>query len=203
MAGPSPLELGAYEYAQERIGVPSRTYAHYNDDESIRIHVAEVDASPGAGLTSYFTVGLAGYGTEWTAKAGHPLRFEFTMAAQTELGFVAAGLASCALNLATGEFGISTGIAYPNVFKSDEVFVTTPHAFFWWPFVWGEKFDGLTLGGVDVEWLTVVPITDQEMEFIRRIGPGVGGAGAEALIDAFETQETDIYDLTRGSVVLP
>ena len=198
---PTEFERAVLAYESERIGRFSRVIEHLNDDETIRIPVAEADASPDPGLTSYATIGLSRFDNDLRADSGRPLRVELLATARSELSFVAGGLANCALNVASGDYWAQPGLVFPDVFSGYDDAVTTPHGLLWYPFQWDATFEGLTLDGLDIEWLLVLPITAAEMAFIDQRGAGPNGQGANALIDAFEASSTDVWDLHRASAL--
>ncbi|MBF4576521.1 suppressor of fused domain protein [Frondihabitans sp. VKM Ac-2883] len=72
--------------------------------------------------------------------------------------------------------------------------VTTPHALIWYPFGWAGDFEPLVDDETHIEWLMAIPITDAEFTFFE-------ANDADALIDVFEANDIDLYDLGRASAL--
>jgi hypothetical protein len=65
------------------------------------------------------------------------------------------------------------------------------------PFLWDSFGGGLAkdrVGGTDIYWLMVLPISDAERDFLR-------GNGIDALETLFEEAEIDVFDINRPSVL--
>ena len=188
-------------YEEERIGRFSQVFVHKNRAESLTIPIAVAPASPDRGLSTYATVGLSQHDNGLVTADGTPLRVELLTVGRTEYDLLGRGLANSAFNIASGECRAKPGLVLPGVFEGYGTGLTTPHALLWYPFPWGGRFDGFTRDGVSIQWLLVVAITQQELEFVAAHGPGFHGAGVEKLVDAFENNETDVYDMSRASAV--
>lgn len=195
------FEKAIHAYEQERIGRFARVTGYNSEDNRTVVLIASAPDAPQPGLTTVATVGLGQRDNGLTGESGRPLRVELITSGRSEYEFLAGGLANAGLNVATGQYQARPGLVFPNIFSEYDPRVTTPHGLLWYPFPWGDQFDGLELEGVSVEWLLIIPITQSEIQFIADNGPGFTGAGVEKLIDAFEREETDIWDFTRQSAV--
>ncbi|MFT4122842.1 MAG: suppressor of fused domain protein [Microbacteriaceae bacterium] len=172
-----------------------------SDTTDLVVPIAAVPNSPTSGLTSYATLGLSRFDNSFTTAGGQPLRVEFLLVAAIGNTFAENGLGNCALNVATGDYRARPGAIYPNVFAGYSDSVTTPHGLLWYSYSWGDDFDALDLEVGHVEWLQIVPITTQELDFVALNGPGFEGEGVEKLLEAFEAAETVMWDFSRGSAV--
>lgn len=198
---PNDVEKAVLDYEQERLGRFTQVVAHHNADESLTIPVALAPDSPERGLSTYATIGLSQYDNSLVAEDGTPIRVELPTSGREEYPFLGSGLANAALNIASGQYQAKPGLVFPGVFDGYSTELTAPHGLLWYPFPWGDRFDGLDRDGLSIEWLLVIAITQREFDFIAENGPGFSGEGVEKLIDAFERRGTDIYDLTRASAV--
>jgi len=198
---PTEFEKAVLVYEQERLGRFSQVVTHKSADESITIPVALASGSPEAGLSTYATIGLSQFDNGLTSESGNRIGIELLVTGREENTFLASGLANAALNIASGEYQAKPGIVFPSIFDGYGSNITTPHGLLWYPFAWDTGFDGLSRDGIDVEWLLVIPVSDDEVSFIAANGPGFKGAGVEQLIDTFERNSVDIYDTGRSSAV--
>ena len=198
---PSDFEKAVLAYEQQRLGRFTRVTAHKSADDAITIPVATAPDSPESGLTTVATIGLSQHDNGLTNAARRPLRVELLATGRSEYEFLADGLANAALNVASGEDQARPGLVCPGVFGGYAPNVTTPHGLLWFPFPWGQRFEGMEQDGLSIEWLLVIAISQSEMDFIAANGPGYKGAGVEKLIDAFERERADVWDFTRPSVV--
>ena len=173
-------------------GTP-KVITYYDDDETNSVEILSCTPSPGPGLTSYSTIGMSLFDNEMTYD-GKPARVELVGAAADAWTVFAEGLSSCAFTLAHDEYQIKPGIVFPGVFAGYGHDVTTPHALIWFPFVWSGDFEPMADDDVHIEWLTAIPITDGEYAFFE-------ANDADSLIDIFERESVDIYDLGRASAV--
>lgn len=198
---PSPFEKAVLVYEEERLGRFSQVVMYKSADESLTIPVASASSSPEAGLSTYATIGLSQFDNGLTSESGNRIGIELLVTGREENTFLASGLANAALNIASGGYQAKPGIIFPGIFDGYGPDITTPHGLLWYPFAWDKQFDGLSRDGVDVEWLLVIPVSDDEVSFIAANGPGFEGAGVEKLIDTFESDAVDIYDTGRSSAV--
>ncbi|WP_243227656.1 suppressor of fused domain protein [Microbacterium sp. CIAB417] len=198
---PNDLEKSILRFEQERLGTVARVTAYNNVEDTLSIPVALLPACPQPGLTTVATIGLSQYDNGLTDATGQPLRVEMLATGRSDIDFLGDVVANAALNVASEEFHARPGVVFPGVFGGYSRETTTPHALLWHPFPWGDRLSGFDHHGLRVEWLLLIPLTDAELGFIATVGPGVGGAGSERLVDAFEQQKTDVWDYGRRSAV--
>lgn len=86
------------------------------------------------------------------------------------------------------------GRVFPGIVSMHIEDVTVPNLMFVEPFRWEDDLKSQPMKTKTVAWVLGLPITDEEMEFVRE-------HGAEALEDKLEQANVDIEDLRRSSVV--
>ena len=79
-------------------------------------------------------------------------------------------LASCALNVASGEFSLKPGRIIPDVVEMYLPDVSMKHALFVAPFLWDAEFTPISGDHETVVWSMAVPVSQSEFEFARREG---------------------------------
>lgn len=197
---PSEYVRAIVDYETARIGRFTKAQNFLNRDETLRVQIGQTPDSPATGVITFATIGLSTFDNHLLTGQDVPLRAELLLSAQDRFSFAATGLSTAALNVASGQYQATPGVIFPHLFSGYDDAVTTPHGLLWYPFPWGDAFDGLRLDGVQVEWMYIIPVTADESERIAQLGAGRRGTGVEALLDAFEAQRPDIWDLTRLSV---
>lgn len=194
MVTPVPDLKMLANFAPQRFGGKPSARRYRHDSSDLWVDVVKCDGSPEGPLDSYATVGMSGFNNDFEID-GLPLRVELTIAVRADWTLAANALAGAAFNVATGEYVCKPGIIYPNLLDGYDREVTTPHGLIWWPFAWDAEWDSVVEDGVHIEWLTVIPVTPDEAQYFA-------DHDAEALIDIFEKQQPDLYDLSRESVAL-
>lgn len=167
---------------------------HYNDDESIELHILRSADRPQVGVSSYATVDLSTFDNQLFAADGRPIRVELLAACQAEFAAMEDVLASCALNVATGEYSVTPDIIMPDVVRIHEPRVRAKHALLTTPFLWGEEPRAVEEEEFVTTWLQLVPVTQSEFDFAME-------NGNEALIGTFDRLQIDIFDINRPAVV--
>lgn len=189
------------EYTQSRVGTLSSVREWVDTRDSVRVPVGIATGSPELGLTSYATLGLSDFSIDLRSDDGASLRVELVGVAREEADVFLNGFGKCAINIAGKSYQPMPGRILPNVFDDHSAVVSTPHGLLWYPFAWDTKFGALRIDQTEIEWLTVIPITDSEFSLVREVGAGFGGKGVEHLLDLFEERRVDVWDLTRASAV--
>lgn len=189
-------------YTQNHVGPVSSVTAWESNAGSIKVPIGCVQNSPDRNLQSYATLGLSDYPIGLRNKDGLEIRVELLGTARAYTESFLPGFGDSALQVADSSYQPFPGRVFPNMFSNQlPPLPNTLHALLWYPFAWETDFENLTVEGVEINWLTVLPITDEEFAFVQRNGAGFRGEGTELLIDLFEVQHTDVWDLNRKSVV--
>ncbi|MDT2570526.1 suppressor of fused domain protein [Enterococcus raffinosus] len=117
------------------------------------------------------------------------LRVEFIGSCESEYKEYANILSSCAFNIINTQFSCSHGMVYSDVASEYYKETTMKHILFTDPFLW-ENIETLDY----VTWLMMVPISNEEFEFLKV-------NGSEELENLFEKININLLDLNRKSVV--
>lgn len=174
-------------------GQPKVTRYHHETRDDLHVEILSAVGSPEPGLTSFGTIGMSAFDSGKVTPTG-PLRVELVGAVQDRWTAMANGLATCAFNVGTGQYSIKPEAVYPAVFGMYQPEVTTPHALFWDPDLWVERFGVIEEGNLTVTWLMVIPITDSELEFIRE-------HDVSTFMGEMERLRPDTYDMSREGIV--
>lgn len=70
--------------------------------------------------------------------------------------------------------------------------LTCKHVMLVTPFLWDRDLQKQVIEGLSHLWLQVVPITDEEADYLMR-------HGSDALESIFEEHQIDLFDLNRPS----
>lgn len=169
------------------------TRFHHEDRKDLHVEILSAVGSPEPGLTSFGTIGMSTFDSGKVTPTG-PLRVELVGPAQDRRTAMANGLATCAFNVGTGQFGIKPEAVYPGVFAGYQDEVTTPHALFWDPDLWSQSFGVIEECTVTITWLMAIPITESEFGFSQE-------RGVSAFMDEVERLTPDTYDMGRPGIV--
>lgn len=173
-------------------GTP-RVVKFSDESEAHSVEILSCTPSPRPGLISYSTIGMSAFDND-TVIGPRQLRVEVVGIAADSTTAFSGGLSACAFNLAHDRFQIQPKRVFPRVFEGYGQDVTTPHALIWYPFGWAGDFEPLVGDETHIEWLMAIPITDAEFTFFE-------ANDADALIDVFEANDIDLYDLGRASAL--
>ncbi|MFT3913052.1 MAG: suppressor of fused domain protein [Anaeromyxobacteraceae bacterium] len=172
-------------------GVP-RVTRYYDDPRTHSIDILRAVDRPQAGVTSWSTVGL--YKSPLYLRDNeYPARVEIVGACGSAFEDFGSVLATAAFNIAKDRWFCAPGVIFPDVVKMYRPSGTMRHGLFVPPFLW-DSLRTLKLGGRDVAFLLLVPISEGECKLAEAEGP----AQLEAL---FEKEQIDIFDIDRPSAV--
>ena len=172
-------------------GTPKVT-RHWDAAEERSVDVLACADRPDDGVTSWATIGASQFDNQVTSDAG-PVRVELVGACASTWPSFGNMLATCALNIATGQYAVTPGVIMPGIVAMYEPSVTTSHMLLTDPFLWDGQLQSLRDEDYSVAWLMGVPVTDAELEF-------AGAEGADALEELFSAAGIDVFDLDRPSV---
>jgi antitoxin YqcF len=166
----------------------------WDDDHRSDLHVMEAANRPQEGVVSYATIGLSEHPLVRDGKE-FGTRVELLGAcgaAFPEFKRVLATLGFCIIN---SKWFCAPGIIFPGVVDMYGASTTMSDIYFASPFVWGEGFRTMTIDDQAIAWLLAVPVSKKETDFAGKYGPA-------KLEELFSTQDIDLYDLNRPSIVL-
>lgn len=88
-----------------------------------------------------------------------------------------------------------TGAIYAHIFSAYYPDKAIKHGLLIPPYLWKDSLKPLDLGDRLVEWKMIIPITDQEAQYLQDESPS-------SLLPLFVEQNIDLFDLDRQSVAL-
>lgn len=178
-------------YLRGAIGGKVSVAKYWDREEVSSVDVLRAEDAPDPGIITFATLGLSDHDVELTLPEG-PLRVELVMTAHESFEDTPNILSTCAFNIINSGFRIAPGIVHPDVVAMYRPGVIARHIFYVSPFL--VPLETQRLPGKVVTWLQAVPISEAEARYHAE-------HGAEALEDALEAAEADVYDLDRESVI--
>ncbi|MCC6678664.1 MAG: suppressor of fused domain protein [Phycisphaerales bacterium] len=185
------------EYVSASLGKPPTIVERANAAETWSIGIAKFAHSPSAGLATHATIGLGEQEFRTRNASTFPAKIELIGITElTTVGFDRV-LAAIAFDMVrTGQVR-APGQASMDVVGEAIPGVTVPHAFGTDPYLWqgdDHNLEEFRYQGNELLWLMIVPISDGELELLRR-------HGEEALVERLERANVNVADLWRPSCV--
>ncbi|WP_263117503.1 suppressor of fused domain protein [Bacillus subtilis] len=166
---------------------------YWDDIKRSNIDILTVVDQPEEGITSYATLGLSDYSIGYEV-SDMPLRIEILAAIETESDIFANVLSTCAFNIINSQFSCSPGDIFRDVISMYDEKTEMKHIMFVPPFLWEDNLELLEFGNKKVTWLMALPISEGEFEYARK-------HGSESLQDLLESEQIDVFDIKRSSIV--
>lgn len=166
---------------------------YWDESHKSDLHVLEAADCPQKGVTSYATVGLSEHPLIRNGKE-FDTRVELLGACGSEFPEFAAVLSTLGFCVINSKWFCAPGVIFPGVLDLHNASKTMSDIYFANPFLWGDRFRSSTIDTRMTAWLLAVPISKRETEFASQNGP-------EKLEQLFETNDIDIYDLNRPSLI--
>ena len=157
----------------------------WDDGETASVDLATAVDTPTPGFSTCSTVSLHG---AVNMVGGRDVRVELVGVAGAEYETFPNVVATTAFFVIKNGWAAHPGAVFPNVLGGYGLPSALAHVVLTPPFAWEGLSDAALIGGVDVQWLGVVPISEGEARIIAAEG-----------FDAFETlfQDADYFDLER------
>ncbi len=162
-------------------------------DGSAKVGIVEVPDSPARGVTTWATVAASFFPTGLRTRDGRPLGVELVAGIDSRWESLGDAVAACAFEIGEPN-GVRPGTVYRGAIGNRYPDATTPHLMSVPPFLW-QPFEAFSDPDIHVTWLQLVPITEAEAEFCL-------AHGFDALGDAFDRDQPDLYSIERASVRL-
>ncbi|WP_333998196.1 suppressor of fused domain protein [Burkholderia orbicola] len=180
-------------HALSVFGGKPKVQEYLHDDLPMAVDVLSVVDSPEPDLVSYSTIGL--FETVLGNEAELGTRVELCGAMPADIEQWPNVLASAVFALMRSRRAVMPGSVlegYVAEYYSDTL---VPHLYLTAPFLWSEgHFKQLELnGGVKVNWLQGMPISEAELEILR-------ARGESEFEDLLEQADVDVFDLYRASM---
>ncbi len=174
------------------VGGNPQVVEYKDKDENSAIDIFIGLNKPYEEINTYSTIGLSNYEIGLKSK-NKELRIEFVGGCEAKYNKFGNILSSCAFNIINDQFSCKPGTIYPNMISEYYDNVSMKHVLFTFPFLW-EGFEHIETLEAYITWLMLVPISDEEFEFVKK-------NNVEELENLFEQKEINIFDLNRKSVV--
>lgn len=176
----------------EIIGGKPKVIEYHDEKKQSLIDIFIGHNKPYKGIDTYSTIGLSNYNInlEYNEKK---LGVEFIGACDSKYEKFGNIVSSCAFNIINSGFSCKLGVVYPNVVKEYYDDYTMEHILFVSPFLW-DKLDSIETPSNYILWLMLVPISNNEYEFLK-------ANSLEQLENLFEQNDINIFDLNRKSTV--
>jgi len=188
MRTPSAYEQQLGRYIRRQFGQATKVI-RYGDDHGTRdMFLVIGEDCPQAGITSFGTVGLSQRAQQVGAQKMHV----------ELLGACASGphfdnvMASCVFDSFHNHSNIVYGAFIENILDQYQISTTLRHVTFVAPFFW-QGLSPQTIEGIEIHWLLVVPISDAELDMLKK-------QGIEKLENLFEQKQIDLFDMHRASL---
>lgn len=156
------------------------------------VHVFSSTDRPERGLTTWATIGMSRFDNQLLTGDGRDLRVELLSVCGSAFPTMGNVLASCAFNVASGQFAASPDVIFPAAGRVNDPSVRMKHALLTTPFLWDLPADVET--DRVTSWLQVVPVDDTEFDFARE-------HGVAALRERFLLSQPDVFDLDRPTAL--
>lgn len=164
-------------------------YVDNNNVSKIDIYVGK--DRPLEGVTTYSTIGLSVHTIGF--KSDKQIRVELIGACYNSTDKFANIISSCAFNIINSNFSCKPGTVYPNVITEYYPDAINRHILFLAPFLWDSVLK-LVFSETIVTWLMAIPISDNELSFIKR-------EGDESLVTLFTKNSINVFDINRKSII--
>lgn len=173
------------------LGGTPKVNRHWNDTEDKSIDILKCMDVPQKGIQSCASIGLNN--TDIGLQSGEQkLRVEILGACDKQINEFENIIASVAFNV------MDSNNCYPGYIVEDIINQYIPeshmkHILLTDSFLW-ENTESISVEDVCIALLMIVPISDEEFEYIQK-------NGVDALEKQFEEKEIDIYNIYRKSII--
>ena len=190
---PSEQDKAIFQHIRHLGGSSLKVTNFLDDSEEFSIDLMSAADMPDSGVTTWATIGLSTYSIDIELPGQRELRVEFVAACGSEWSnLFGNAMSSCAINIIKMGASCRPGTVYPNVIGQYDGTLTMKHMMFVPVFLF-QPIPNLQIGACEVTWLQAIPISDEEFE-VRK------ASGEDALMDVFEREQIDVFDLNRPSV---
>ncbi|HHB78720.1 MAG TPA: suppressor of fused domain protein [Saprospiraceae bacterium] len=165
------------------------TVLRFQTDEKAFIDIVSVTEHGDDKLNVHSTIGLSARKTNEENRD-----IELMLVAEKKYDLAPNILASGALKAMLEGWQTVTGAIYAHIFSAYYPNVEVKHGLLIPPYLWKDTLKTLDLGDRMVQWKMIVPITDQEANYLRNNAPS-------SLLPLFVEKDINLFDLGRESVV--
>ena len=166
---------------------------YWDDGRESSIEIVTSSDRPQAFVSSYSTLALSDIPIY--LDNDKEVRVELVAACGSIFNTFPKAIAAVAFGIINAQWPCHRGAIFPDVLSKYEFSGKMRHLLVIPPFLWGEGFrEGLDLKTKTVEWLMVIPISENERVYSRE-------NGSAALETLLEEGDIDILDVDRDSVI--
>jgi hypothetical protein len=170
------------------------TVKFYDHDYiDLSVAVMTVIDCPSPGVSAYASVQLSDYPL-WKSGKEFPTRIELVSASDSKNEKFPNIVASVAAHIIRNKIFVCPGSVLPGYISVYYKDTTVPNAYFTNPSFWEDSLITTNFNATTVSWLMLVPISDAEMEFIKKNGDS-------DFEDLLEKSDVDVFDIFRNSIV--
>ncbi|MBC6310978.1 suppressor of fused domain protein [Listeria sp. FSL L7-1582] len=177
----------------ENVGGKSQVIQYKDSNETSSIDIFMSEDKPQDGVTTYATISLSESSIGLVLGNDKELRAEFIGACGSNFDKFPNIISSCAFNIINDNFLCRPGTVYSNVVTEYYDDSEMKHILLTTPFLW-EGLINIETEQKVVTWLSLVPISEAELEYLN-------DNGSDALESLFEEKDIDIFDIYRESVL--
>lgn len=182
-----------FKIIHEAVRLTPKVISYSDETESHKIDIYIGENRPDVGLTTYSTIGLSEYPIEIVDRQGREIRVDFIGMCTSEFTSFPNILASCAFNIIKDHYSYTPGMVNMNVIDDYYKNLEMRHIYYTIPSYW-EDLQGHLIDGHIVNWLFAIPISDNELDYLNE-------NGVDAFEDLLESNDTEVYDLYRRSII--
>jgi len=161
----------------------------FQANENTHIDIVSVTEHGDEHLAVHATIGLSSHKTNPENRD-----IELILVAEKKYDLAPNILGTCALKAMLEGWQTVTGAIFAHVFTAYYPDFEVKHGLLIPPYLWKDSLKTLDLGDLLVEWKMVIPITQQEAEYLQ-------SNSASALLPLFVEKNVNLFDLARQSVV--
>jgi len=169
---------------------PETIYKHADADEGHHVDILSCKDRPSPGLVSYSTLGV-----HLVPNLLHDEDFRVELAgiAEDSVGKFSNLLATAAFYVIKDRWHVSEGVVFEELVATYKLSKTLQHLMWVEPHEW-EELAGVDVGGLIINWMLAVPISESERLYLL-------DNGYNRLQELFIDREVEYWDLKRRPVV--
>ena len=157
--------------------------------EHAHIDIVSMTEHGDENLMVHASVGLSAYPTNPENR-----HIELVLVAEKKYDLAPNILGTCAFKAMLEGWHTVTGAIFSHVFSAYYPDMNVKHGLLIPPYLWKDTLKTLDLGELLVEWKMIIPITQQEAEYLQTHSPST-------LLPIFVEKDVNLFDLGRKSVV--
>lgn len=185
---PSEKQKEIYKKLSPILGVNPKV-VRYGDESSNQksIFILECPDPIDSDIMFYGTIGLSDFPVDET-------ELELLFATHSDYSNAGNILSSCAFFVINDNWKPSRGACFETLIEMYYPNLDMKHIYFSSPYLWEDKLENFEIQGKRINFLLAIPISQTELLFKNEFGE-------DKLEELFESNDTNIFDLNRKSIV--